>query len=429
MIEVGKKYGCLTVLDNGEEYSQTDDYRMYVEEAEELRKGMQSYIDKQDEMKRENPALCKPLTNDGVTPENLRLRTEFYVLRERFLRLKRKYDLIKLGTDEHYKCQCKCGKIHYFNATTIERKPKYCFYPIAISTRDTYSTKAENAKHRKREKYADVECVTLVDKSECVPSEEYCKYYNEKREKEIEKAEEKERQIEEAGRIEEEKRQKEREARKATATRVYAKGNEIDYTGRNFESLHIEECINDHEEGRFNESYIREKDTLTIYREYRCKCYLCGKEQIVRGDKFNIDLYYFYEEKRNEYRGDVFCKCHKPSSFEWETNKLLFENNVPYQVEYSFPDLIGSQGVRELRFDFAVFNKDGTIKCLIECNGEQHYEPVESYGGEAKYKEQIANDSRKKSYADEHGIPLLIISYRQKKYEAAEKILKENGII
>ena len=72
------------------------------------------------------------------------------------------------------------------------------------------------------------------------------------------------------------------------------------------------------------------------------------------------------------YWSNVYCDCHPISSFQWIVTKLLFDNNISYTVEYSFDDLYGSGGVNHLRYDFAVFNKDGSIKCLIECQGSQH---------------------------------------------------------
>ena len=95
----------------------------------------------------------------------------------------------KLNT--HYKCKCKCGKIHYYDTTTIESNPKYCFYPVPISTRHTYSVKAQNATYHKQQKYADLECVILRDRSECIPSDDYCDYYNAYKRKQLAKKEQK----------------------------------------------------------------------------------------------------------------------------------------------------------------------------------------------------------------------------------------------
>ena len=77
----------------------------------------------------------------------------------------------------------------------------------------------------------------------------------------------------------------------------------------------------------------------------------------------------------------------------------------------------GNGGVNQLRFDFAIFNKDGSIKCLIECQGEQHFKPVEKFGGEEQFQSQIKNDSLKRHYVKDHNIKLIEISYKSKKIE------------
>ena len=110
-------------------------------------------------------------------------------------------------------------------------------------------------------------------------------------------------------------------------------------------------------------------------------------------------------------------------------NKLLIENKVPYRVEVSFHDLLGMSGEKPLRFDFAVYNEDGTIKCLIECQGEQHYKPVEEYGGESEFEKQLMHDALKREYARDHGIHLIKISYKDKKYDRIKEILQKNGIL
>ena len=55
--------------------------------------------------------------------------------------------------------------------------------------------------------------------------------------------------------------------------------------------------------------------------------------------------------------------------------------------------------------------------------------PVEEFGGDDQYKYQIKNDKLKKEYAEKHDIKLIEISYKEKKYEKIEAILRENGII
>lgn len=91
-------------------------------------------------------------------------------------------------SDSGYECRCKCGKMHVFTEETIMKRPKYCYYPIFISSRLTYSIKASNATYRKRKKYQDLENVILVEsRRECMPSDEYCELWNEYKRKQLNK--------------------------------------------------------------------------------------------------------------------------------------------------------------------------------------------------------------------------------------------------
>ena len=82
-----------------------------------------------------------------------------------------------------------------------------------------------------------------------------------------------------------------------------------------------------------------------------------------------------------------------------QRNELIFkvQDNVDYEVEYSFDDLYGTAGENLLRFDFAIKNKDELI-CLIECQGEQHFAPVQEFGGERQFHKQVENDRLKREY-------------------------------
>lgn len=102
---------------------------------------------------------------------------------------------------------------------------------------------------------------------------------------------------------------------------------------------------------------------------------------------------------------------------------------MPYKVEVSFPDLYGAGKVNLLRYDFGVYDEAGNIKCLIECQGEQHYEPVDEFGGKSQFTAQKKNDELKRSYAKEHGILLYEIPYKNKKFEKVEAFLREKEII
>lgn len=317
-----------------------------------------------------------------------------------------------------YRCKCRqCGKTRYYTEETIRTEPEYCYRPVYISTKHTYSTKASNARYRKEQKYQSDETICFVDdKSELVPSEEYCDKWNKKRTKELNKLAEKEAAI------------------IATLPRIFAANYDVDFTGTIYESLEVLECVNERLETapdfHYNQRHQKIFDDITVYKQYRCKCYVCGREQLVTCNKFGIHPPTAYGPTAyGGYWSSVECGCHPISSFQWKVNKLLIENKVPYRVETSFPGLYGVQGKKLLQFDFAVYNEDGTIKCLIECQGEQHERPVEEFEGEYGYEMQISNDELKREYVKTHNIPYIEISYKDKKYEKVMEILMKEGIL
>lgn len=63
------------------------------------------------------------------------------------------------------------------------------------------------------------------------------------------------------------------------------------------------------------------------------------------------------------------------------------------------------------RFDFAVFDDDGGLDFLIECNGIQHYIAKSKFGGLAGLAQQKHYDTMKREYCKKHNIPLVIIPY------------------
>ena len=53
------------------------------------------------------------------------------------------------------------------------------------------------------------------------------------------------------------------------------------------------------------------------------------------------------------------------SKGEKKIHAVLEQYGIPFTEEYEFPDLISTSG-RHLRFDFAIFNDDGSLDFLIE---------------------------------------------------------------
>lgn len=97
------------------------------------------------------------------------------------------------------------------------------------------------------------------------------------------------------------------------------------------------------------------------------------------------------------------CGCIK-SSGESLIISILQKLNINYEYQKKFNDLD-----RLFIFDFYLPD-DNTI---IEYNGIQHYEPVEYFGGEIRFQQQLEIDEQKKEWCKQKGFKFLEISYKQ----------------
>lgn len=138
---------------------------------------------------------------------------------------------------------------------------------------------------------------------------------------------------------------------------------------------------------------------------WECKCF-CG----------NI----FYEVPARILNGHIrSCGCLKSSTGEKVIESFLRENNVRFKAQYSFPDL---KYKYRLKFDFAILNDDNTVKCLIEYDGEQHFKPVELFGGAEQFEENKIRDNLKNEYCLNNNLLLLRFPYTMDISEIKEKI-------
>lgn len=113
----------------------------------------------------------------------------------------------------------------------------------------------------------------------------------------------------------------------------------------------------------------------------------------------------------------------KSSRGEIKICEILDAAGIPYQEEYSFPDLISSSG-RPLRFDFAIFDDEGNLEFLIEYQGIQHYEAKSKYGGAKGLYQQKYNDNQKRFYCKTHGYKLIEIPYWEESMVDYDYIMK-----
>ena len=150
---------------------------------------------------------------------------------------------------------------------------------------------------------------------------------------------------------------------------------------------------------------------------FTCQC-RCGKIRSVLGQNLMNGT-------------SISCGCMIQSILEHKTQSVLdellnedsgisFDSYIP---QFSVPDLLGTRGGK-LRFDFALMH-NGNVVAFVECNGKQHYEAIEYFGGAEQFERQRANDNSKMVYAQEHNIPMIIIPYMSMLEEKIKKQLLE----
>jgi glutaredoxin len=99
------------------------------------------------------------------------------------------------------------------------------------------------------------------------------------------------------------------------------------------------------------------------------------------------------------------CPYCRASKLETNVNKILTNNNINFLQNYKGFDWLKNISRLELDFYLPEYNIG------IECQGRQHFESVEYFGGK-EYLEYIQNnDILKKQLCEEHGLKLFYINY------------------
>lgn len=140
-----------------------------------------------------------------------------------------------------------------------------------------------------------------------------------------------------------------------------------------------------------NEEKTKERHDGRAY--WNCKC-KCGKDIIVSAHAL-------------KQLNTLSCGCYQESKGELKIEEILIKYNIPYIKQYSFDDLVNK---KKLRFDFAIF-KNNKIYSLIEYQGQQHYYPIEYFGGQSQFIKNQYLDGLKETYCKNNKIPLIKIPY------------------
>ena len=114
----------------------------------------------------------------------------------------------------------------------------------------------------------------------------------------------------------------------------------------------------------------------------------------------------FWQTPHSHLKGSGCPKC-KNSVLENTVRLFLDRHNIDYIYQY-FPKFL-SDGVGHQSLDFYI----PEYNVAIECQGLQHYKPVELFGGEEQFKKQIELDRNKKELCEKNGIKIIYYSTYQ----------------
>ena len=127
------------------------------------------------------------------------------------------------------------------------------------------------------------------------------------------------------------------------------------------------------------------------YRNYSTKvCIICPEH----GE--------FWQTPNNHLFG-AGCPTCPQSNMEGEMRQFLERNDIRFEQEYTFNWL---RYKKKLFLDFYLPDH----KIAIECQGGQHFKPIELFGGEKFYQKTLERDAIKNKLCLEHGIKILYFS-------------------
>ena len=100
-------------------------------------------------------------------------------------------------------------------------------------------------------------------------------------------------------------------------------------------------------------------------------------------------------------------------------SQVLTDNQINYVKQKTFP---GLKYKNSLRFDFYLPDTN----TVIEYNGEQHYKPIDFYGGEDNYTVSRERDEIKRQYCEDNDINYIVIRFDE---DIGESLITNNIIM
>lgn len=153
-------------------------------------------------------------------------------------------------------------------------------------------------------------------------------------------------------------------------------------------------------------------------RWYKCQCD-CGNIKEVMGNLLK--------------QGQVSScgKCQMNSCGEYQIKQLLENNNINYQYDMVFPELLQETG-RRLRFDFIIYDSTFTIPLrFIEFDGRQHITGPENpaWINSDPIEKIQERDNIKNSFCLSHNYPLVRLPYTLLNKITIEDILNNKYLV
>jgi hypothetical protein len=147
--------------------------------------------------------------------------------------------------------------------------------------------------------------------------------------------------------------------------------------------------------------------------DYSLVKYKSAKEKIVLKCKTCENAFLVTPDNHaNSNKGCPFCN---ESKGEQKIAFFLKENQISYIEQYPPP---GCRNINQLYCDFFL----PQYNLIIEYQGEQHYLPIDFFGGEEVFKANQYRDRLKRDYCKNNNIKELEISYKD--FDRVEEILK-----
>lgn len=141
---------------------------------------------------------------------------------------------------------------------------------------------------------------------------------------------------------------------------------------------------------------------------------------------FHNECKSYYKTTPNKFLQGHRCTSCNESRGEAKIRNVLTKYKFDFSKQYRFSDCRGRK--YPLPFDFAIFKHDKLV-CLIEYDGEQHFEPINFNGIDEErslnaFNKCKLNDSIKDEYCKENNINLIRIPYFE--FDNIESIIINN---